>query len=666
MRDRDGGGRRGVLDRGIAAVLSFLGRLRPKPPGPSGLVRWRAASWITAGGLVAAGVLGASLLLLALVLVGWLQVHRAWVGKRAVDNRLALLLALLQLLVGCILTLSPILGPLFVVYVFAATPALLLCYLGVLDETEMRVARPDAAPRRRVVVGLAATGPMVLALALAIFLAFPRVEASNILGSVATDTVSGFGADVEIGDVGAIKDNPAIAVRLAVTDGTGADVAPPFYVQGAVLDHFDGRTWTSTVGGSARVSHASGEVDPGLVRMQQLMVEPMGQDFLFAIPDVEEVHGLEGLVSRDANGVWRLSGANRRLSYTARSVVRADRDLGAFAPDALRHARSQAERSAARSGAWLQLPADLDPRVPALATEIAGRAGADASAWKKALAIRSWLRSDFTYTVVPLDAGARQPLSAFLFDSRSGHCEYFSTALTVLLRSIGIPARVVNGFYGGEWNEWGRYYVFRQSDAHSWVQANFGEAGWITMDGTPAAPAMQGVTSSARKIFDVLVADWYEVVLDYDLETQLSWVDRIRKVAPDVERGRTGLRGSIPLLGVAAALAGAFVGLRLLLAWLAGERRTHRRPVGRIARIHDRTRRLVARRGWDIPQSLPPLEAARWLVVHAGPAATPLEELAWALYRVRYAGESEDGLVPIASAAASRLSQLPRHRGVAP
>ena len=646
----------------VAALLSLAGRLDARPPGPTALTRWRAASWITAGGLVAAGVLGASLLLLALVLVGWLQVHRAWVGKRAVDDRLALLLGLLQLLVGCILTVSPILAPLFVTYVCTATPALLLCYLGMVEEGEVRTARPDGASKSRVAFAMAATGPAVLALAMLIFLAFPRVEASNILGSTANDTVSGFGGNVEIGDVGSIKSNPAIAVRLAVTDGTGADVPPPFYVAGGALDRFDGRAWTSTVGGSTRIWTRGSDADPKAVRLQEVMVEPLGEDVLFAIPDLEEVRGLEGLVSRDANGVWHLSGANRRLSYHARSVVRPERDLGAFAPDPLRHARSQAERSAARSGAWLQLPADLDPRIQALAIEIAGRAGPGASAWQQAQTIRDWLRSEFAYTVVPDDVGIRQPLSVFLFERRSGHCEYFSTALTVLLRAVGIPARVVNGFYGGEWNEYGRYYVLRQSDAHSWTQANFGEAGWITMDATPATPGVLARTSSVKKMVDVLVADWYELVLDYDLETQLSWLDRIRRAVPDVQPGRGGLGGSIPLLASLVALLGALVGFRWLLSWLAGERQTRRRPTGRIARIHDRTRRLVERRGWVIPPSLPPLEAARWLVAEAGPVAAPLEELAWALYRVRYAGESEDGLVEVASEAASRLAQLPKHR----
>jgi hypothetical protein len=163
-------------------------------------------------------------------------------------------------------------------------------------------------------------------------------------------------------------------------------------------------------------------------------------------------------------------------------------------------------------------------------------------------------------------------------------------------------------------------------------------------------------------MIDVLVADWYELVLDYDLETQLSWLDRLRSAVPDVEPGRRGLDKSVPLLASLVLLLGALVGFRLLLSWLAGERQTRRRPTGRIARIHDRTRRLVARRGWAIPPSLPPLEAARWLVGQAGPSAAPLEELAWTLYRVRYAGESEDALVDVASAAASRLSQLPKHR----
>jgi hypothetical protein len=647
----------------IATALSLAGRLDSKPPSPAALVRWRAASWITAGGLVAAGVLGVSLLLLALVLVGWLQVHRAWTGKRALDDRLALLLALLQLLVGCILTVSPILAPLFVVYVCTATPALLLCYLGIVDEGEVRTARPDGAAKSRIALAMGALGPVVLALAMLIFLLFPRVEASNLLGTISSDTVSGFGQNVEIGDVGAIKDNPTVALRLSVTDGTGAEVSPPFYVAGSALDRFDGRAWTSTVGGSTRVSpRGVGDADPKTVRVQDVLVEPLGNDVLFGIPELEEVHGLEGMVTRDANGVWHLAGTNRRLSYKARSVVQPERDLAAYPPNPLRHAKSQAERSAARSGAWLQLPSDLDPRIPTLAAEIAGRAGTGASAWQRALAIRDWLRSDFTYTEVPDDAGIRQPLSVFLFDRRTGHCEYFSTALAVMLRTIGIPARVVNGFYGGEWNEYGRYYIFRQSDAHSWTQANLGEAGWITMDATPSAPTVVGRSSRVKKMVDVLVADWYEIVLDYDLETQLSWLDRIRSSVPDMEPGRRGLGKSIPLLASLVLLLGALVGFRLLLSWLAGERQTRRRPTGRIARIHDRTRRLVARRGWAIPPSLPPLEAARWLVAQAGPSATPLEELAWTLYRVRYAGESEDGLVDVASAAASRLSQLPKHR----
>jgi protein-glutamine gamma-glutamyltransferase len=652
----------------VAACLAVGGRLQKKPPGPVALSRWRAASWITSGGLIAAGILGTSLILLAVVLVGWLQVHRAWVGKRAVDDRLALLIALLQLLVGCIITLSPVLGPLFVMFVLTAIPGLLLCFLGMVEEGDVRPARPDPAPRGRMLFFVGSLGPVALVLSLVFFLAIPRVEASNLLAGNQGEGVSGFGQNVQLGDVGAIKDNPAIAVRMTVTDGRGDRASGPFYIQGSVLDRFDGRAWTSTVGGARRTpSKEQVDPDPILVRIQELMVEPLGEDVLFGIPEMREVKNLQGIVSRDANGVWRLSGADRRLSYQVRSLIEPTEEPTDAIPDPGLSARTSAERAAAQAGTWVQLPGDLDPRIATLAREIADRAGKDATPWERAKAIQSWLRTDFRYTVVPDDEGARQPLSTFLFDTRSGHCEYFATALAVLLRTQGIPTRVVNGFYGGEWNEFGSYYVFRQQDAHSWVQANFGEAGWRTLDATPEAGAPQAATSLVKKLVDVAVADWYEVVLDYDLGTQLAFLDRVRTATPAWHDDGVGpnLRGSIPLVAFFGFILAAFGAFRLLLGWLAGEREVRHRPAGRIARIHDRTRRQVARRGWHIPPSLPPVEAARWLVIRAGPSAQPLEDLAWLLYRVRYAGEPEDRLLRQATATASRLASLPRRKTAA-
>ena len=89
--------------------------------------------------------------------------------------------------------------------------------------------------------------------------------------------------------------------------------------------------------------------------------------------------------------------------------------------------------------------------------------------------------------------GSADPLAVFLFESRAGHCEYFATAMAVMLRQTGIPARLVNGFRTGEYNALGDAWVVRQYDAHSWVEAYFKPYGWIEFDPTPAQ-------AQARKI----------------------------------------------------------------------------------------------------------------------------------------------------------------------
>lgn len=400
------------------------------------------------------------------------------------------------------------------------------------------------------------------------------------------------------------------------------------------------------------------------------MLEPIGQEVIFGLPMLSEVRDLDGIVTRDANGEWNLGGSEGRIAYTAVSVAPESDPtrLAEAVPAPKASALTRNETAAAEAGVWLQLPEDLDPRVARLARQIADQAGTNP--YERARAIEHYLRTELDYTVVPEESGLRQPLSGFLFDTRRGHCEYFATALTVMLRTLGIPARVVNGFYGGDWNQFGGYWVFRQSDAHSWVEVNFGEAGWVYFDATPEGLGglRPETTSWLSEAVDVLIADWYEIVLDYDLSTQLDFVDSVavslRVVSPQASRtpGLGGLEESWPVMVVVGVLGVVFVGFRTFLSWLAGERGTTRIPTGRLARIHHRVRRRIVRRGWEIPDSLPPLEASQWLIVRAGPSAKPLEELAWLLYRVRYAGETEEGLVPVARDAARRLKALPRRR----
>src|SRR5262249_28622476 len=156
---------------------------------------------------------------------------------------------------------------------------------------------------------------------------------------------------------------------------------------------------------------------------------------------------------------------------------------------------------------YLDLPR-LDPRIPALARSVSEPSESN---YDRARKIEDYLSSKYGYTL-DLPGPRPDPLAYFLFERKKGHCEYFASAMAVMLRSIGIPARMVNGFRGGEYNDLTGSYIVRESNAHSWVEAYFPEFGWVTFDPTPAAPAGPAPTGWARLALymDAASAVWRE------------------------------------------------------------------------------------------------------------------------------------------------------------
>ena len=114
------------------------------------------------------------------------------------------------------------------------------------------------------------------------------------------------------------------------------------------------------------------------------------------------------------------------------------------------------------------------------------------------------------------------PLAHFLFVTRAGHCEYFATAMAILLRTLGIPSREVNGFLPGEYNNLAGDYIVRASDAHSWVEVYFPNNGWVTFDPTPPAPADSGLLTRLGEYVDWLQLSWTEWVINYDFAHQVQ------------------------------------------------------------------------------------------------------------------------------------------------
>lgn len=168
---------------------------------------------------------------------------------------------------------------------------------------------------------------------------------------------------------------------------------------------------------------------------------------------------------------------------------------------------------------YLRLPA-LDRRIPQLAEQVTASAGNN---YDKALALETYLRTHFAYSLQLSRTVPHDPLANFLFERKQGHCEYFASSMAVMLRTLGIPSRVVNGFRTGEFNDLTSQYVVRASNAHSWVEVYFPSYGWVAFDPTPGAslPLRTG-WSRVGLYVDALASFWRDWIVNYDVGHQQS------------------------------------------------------------------------------------------------------------------------------------------------
>jgi hypothetical protein len=195
----------------------------------------------------------------------------------------------------------------------------------------------------------------------------------------------------------------------------------------------------------------------------------------------------------------------------------ADSDIAAPAPAELRTAGRDYPLQIVAT--YLRLP-PLDPRVPRLAAQITNSASSD---FDKAAALENYLRTRFGYTLELPQTVVKDPIANFLFERKQGHCEYFASSMAVMLRTLGIPSRVVNGFRTDEFNDLTGNYVVRAKDAHAWVEAYFPGYGWQTFDPTPAGASgtPQGWNRLALYL-DAMASFWRDWVVTYDTSHQLA------------------------------------------------------------------------------------------------------------------------------------------------
>jgi hypothetical protein len=252
-------------------------------------------------------------------------------------------------------------------------------------------------------------------------------------------------------------------------------------------------------------------------------------------------------------------------------------------------------------------------------------------------------------------------LESFLFEHKSGQCEYFASAMVLMLRSQGIPARLVTGFLGGEYNPFEGYYVVRDSNAHAWVEAYLEEqGGWRIFDPTPPAgrpgAASEGWLTLARQAWDFLIFRWDRYVLTYGIYDQLRVFAGLRDMWQDLLALFTSKGGSDAASPAAAEVApesaaeapratrlpklpiALFVGVLVAALLVLAAFFLRRRPLTATTAFQRLRRRLE--RGAPVPASAPPLAVAR-IAARRYPRATPASDKIVVLYlRESFGGES--------------------------
>jgi len=365
--------------------------------------------------------------------------------------------------------------------------------------------------------------------ALGIFFILPRTQ----LGYLAamrpgqSQHVSGFSQKVTLGDIAEIQEGKGEVMRIRASSSQPL-AGHRFYWRGIAFDRYDGKSWRTSNPGTKFLFQDSsnnfyatgGTEDPASLVKQEVYMAPLDSLIIFGQDRVVRLEGNFFAVTRDNNGTLNAMGMPGH--YTAYSK------LNLVSPDLLRSRRINYSESFHRT--YTQLT-NRNPGVERLAVEIAT---GKTSVYDRVAAVQRYLETNYRYTTTDLPLSAQNPVSEFLFVKKAGHCEYFATSMVVLLRHLGIPSRLVNGFLEGEFNEIGEFYIVRQSDAHSWVEVYFGDGLWLTFDPSPreiAGGANQSIWTfiNPRKILDSISFFWDRYILIFSAQDQLDVLDTMRE-----------------------------------------------------------------------------------------------------------------------------------------
>jgi protein-glutamine gamma-glutamyltransferase len=679
-----------LVAAGLLAIWAFA-RTRPLEPSLRASRMWTAGIFVALVATLVRAFSQAEFLDAGVDFLLLLIVQRLFVRRRAREHMQLLLLGALMMVVASVISSGLDYPVLFFAYLPTTVFALIMNHL--MSEGErlgprvaLEVERHGARAWRTLARAGLAIATLAALGALLTFVAFPRFGTGMFLrGAMARETRSGFAGEVTLGDFGRIKDDASVVMRLQPIDPPQQADRLTWYLRGSSFDLYENGRWrngklgealpltsirgwstftideqsivatTRTAGaGAATVGlrPASDDLYAHAAETIRVLVtlEDLGVDVLFV---ASEPLGAKlrprGSVEKRAR---IRSGRNRELRLDKLPGPMRYEFISRIGVPTRAELRSVGEPEVDPDLAGFLVPGKgLSPEIAALARSLT--AGAP-TRHAKVEAILGHLES-FEYSLDLREsdrvrAGA-DPVEGFLFDTRAGHCEYFATAMALLLREVGVPTRIVNGYYGAHRNRLGDFWSVRQADAHSWVEVHFGVLGWVTFDPTPSQGLRAGddaaLWPAATQVLDAIRHAYLEYVIDYDLSKQVALLQSTGWRRDATTQRRTSWRSTLGVLaGVAASLG--------LGVWLRRRRRGVRSPE---VRIYQRLLRRLSRAGHPRRPAESPSAFARRLTEEAVPAGKALQEFAEHYEALRFgpSGPSGPHAIAVLRQAAQRV-----------
>jgi len=596
------------------------------------------------------------------------------------DFRQLYAISLMAILASAAMTTEAWFIPIFVSYLLTAVWTLLLYHLTGAHHPGTAAARPGlpaAAAGEISAPSMGITGRFfwltngiaiaTFSLTLLIFFLLPRIGAGILQKSRGEGLrTTGFAERVDLGMIGSVKQDPQVVMRVELPDRPPS-VPERLYLRGVAYDQYDGRSWSAghvrrrnlnTFGDGMFVVRPSGsrQAQGTSVSIQQdILLEPLDTSVLFTVPFAEFLGGdLPGVQSDGMGSLYLPFPASSRLRYSVTSRVHNvdDDEKRAVTLD---YPRPVMER-------YLSLP-NLSDGIFTLTQDVVRDVR---KPFDRILAIQQHLLQSYRYSLDLETTSSPHPLEDFLFTRKSGYCEHYATAMVVMLRSIGIPARLVTGFLATEWNQFGGYFTVRQRDAHAWVEVYFPRSGWTTFDPTPPTGTLPAPSrlDALFRAGESLHLYWDRLFIRYSAKDQFAMIHGLRD-GGDAVRDVTGrwmaalhLAGKrllavldpvregaavdrvvtfmiIPILLGAGALV--FLWRKTLRALASPEHQTQRQQ-SKITKLYKQMVRTVGQAGFVKAPTSTPLEFARSVATRWTGAAEAVSRLTELYCRGRFSG----------------------------